>query len=98
MYLLKNKLDEKNPAHILALKEEKVNGYKKLLFSLSPYNILERGYSIVKKDKRIIKATWEVREGDLVEIILSKGKILAKVIEKEEGFSYEKLSGKGDGN
>ncbi|MFN3505607.1 MAG: exodeoxyribonuclease VII large subunit, partial [Caldimicrobium sp.] len=81
----KNKLEEKNPKKLLALLAEQLRGYRKLLFSLSPYNILEKGYSIVKKQttKKVIRSSDEVEEGEFLEIQLSKGKLLAKVVSKE---------------
>ncbi|MFN3920910.1 MAG: exodeoxyribonuclease VII large subunit, partial [Caldimicrobium sp.] len=84
---LKRKLEEKSPKNMIDLKEEQLKGYKKLLFSLSPYNILERGYSIVKdvKKNKVIKSAYEVEEGELLEIILHKGKLYVKVVKKSVG-------------
>lgn len=81
---LKRKLEIRSPKNMIALIEEKLRVYKKLLFSLSPYNILERGYSIVKdlSTNKIIKDSAEVKEGILLEIILHKGKLYVKVEKK----------------
>lgn len=55
---------------------------KKAPFSLSPYNILEKGYSIVKilPEGKIIKSATEVMAGNSIEITLAEGKIYAEVI------------------
>ena len=46
---------------------------------LSPYSVLERGYSIVLKDKKVIKDSAQVKKGDRIEIKLHKGKLDAQV-------------------
>ncbi|MFN4196892.1 MAG: exodeoxyribonuclease VII large subunit [Caldimicrobium sp.] len=81
----KNKIKEKSPEKWLTLLTEQLRGYKKLLFSLSPYNILEKGYSIVKRytTNEILKSSDDVEIGELLEIQLLKGKLLAKVVNKE---------------
>ncbi|PSO46030.1 MAG: exodeoxyribonuclease VII large subunit [Parcubacteria group bacterium QH_9_35_7] len=51
-----------------------------LLESYSPKNILNRGYSIVKSDDKIIKNSDNLKEGEEVDITLSKGRFFSKVI------------------
>jgi exodeoxyribonuclease VII large subunit len=60
---------------------------KKLLFSLSPLNVLERGYSIVKdvESGKIIRKAKDTAPGKKLEIILAQGKLLVKVLEVEDG-------------
>lgn len=86
LHSLKRGIENRSPEVLIALKEERLKGLKKLLFSLSPYNVLERGYSIVKTlpEGRIVKSAVEVTPGASLEIILSKGKIYAKVLRVEE--------------
>lgn len=55
-----------------------------LLNAYSPLNILERGYSLTKKDSTIIRSINQVECGDELEILLHKGKITTKVVKKEE--------------
>ena len=57
-----------------------------MLISLSPLNILQRGYSIVKSypEGKIIKNAKEVKEGKLLEVYLSEGKLLVEVKKVEE--------------
>lgn len=83
---LKKELDLKHPSKLLEIKEETLKGLKKILFSLSPYNILKRGYSIVKTypQGEIVKFSEKIKPEDQLEVILYKGKLLVKVIKVEE--------------
>lgn len=62
-------------------KEKNLENFKNLLFSLSPLNILQKGYSIVKSypEGKIIKTIKELKEKDYLEIQLVDGKIIAKI-------------------
>ena len=46
---------------------------------LNPLKLLEKGYSVVKFNNKVVKSTNDVKVDDLVEISLSKGIIEAKV-------------------
>lgn len=83
---LKKELEMRSPVNIVQREEERLSHLKKLLFSLSPYNILEKGYSIVKRypQKEIIKSSHEVKIGDHLEIVLGQGKVWATVWKKED--------------
>ena len=48
---------------------------------LNPVNIMEKGYSLVKIDDKIIKDTKDVKKGDALDIKLHKGEIIAEVKE-----------------
>lgn len=52
-----------------------------ILDSLSPLKVVERGYSIVTKDKEIIKSSGQVRVGDSLEVRLAKGSLVVAVNE-----------------
>ncbi|MBO8143785.1 MAG: exodeoxyribonuclease VII large subunit [Thermodesulfobacterium sp.] len=67
-------------------KEKRLESLEKLLSSFSPLNVLRRGYSIVKSypEGKIIRKAKEVKEGKLLEIYLSKGKLLVEVKKVEE--------------
>jgi len=54
----------------------------RLLESLSPKSILKRGYSVVKsgKDGRLIREAGQLKIGELIEIILSKGELESEVV------------------
>lgn len=51
---------------------------------LSPLNILKKGYSVVTKDKQIIKDATLVKKGDMLSIRLDSGTIISKVEEIKE--------------
>ncbi|MEW6457091.1 MAG: exodeoxyribonuclease VII large subunit [Acidobacteriota bacterium] len=57
----------------------KYESLKERLISLSPLNVLERGYSITMKDNLIIKEASQVGKGDSVNIILHKGELMCQV-------------------
>lgn len=52
---------------------------------LNPLNILDKGYSVIKKEDKIIKNATDLNINDMINIKFSKGKINARVenIEKE---------------
>ena len=52
---------------------------------LNPLNILDKGYSVIKKEDKIIKNAADLNINDMINIKFSKGKINARVenIEKE---------------
>lgn len=82
---LKNRLFHSTKTYF-AEKEKKLESLAQLLKSLSPLNILQRGYSIVKSypKGKIIKSAKEVKSGELLEVYLSKGRLLVEVKKVEE--------------
>ena len=63
------------------LKTEKLNikNLEKLCQSLSPEQILKRGYSITTKDGKVIKNVKELSKGEVVKTILREGNFKSKV-------------------
>lgn len=61
------------------------------LDALGPSRVLRRGYALVCKPEggKIVKDVEDVRIGDRVEIILNKGRMQAKVEEKEPGDEWK---------
>ncbi len=55
-----------------------------VLDSLSPLKVVDRGYSIVTKNKHVIKSANQVKKGDSLEIRLAEGSITV-VVESTEG-------------
>ena len=53
---------------------------------LNPLNILEQGYSIVKKDNEIVKNTNKININDKLDVTLAKGTLKVKV----EEINYER--------
>ena len=57
--------------------------------SLSPLEVLARGYAVVKrmKDGRVIRTQSEVRPGEMTETLISDGRLISKVTEVKEGWA-----------
>ncbi|WP_449075996.1 exodeoxyribonuclease VII large subunit [Ruminococcus sp.] len=60
-------------------KENKLIAAKGKLDGLNPLNVLNRGYAIAEKDEKIITSSKQLKNGDGFTVILSDGKINAKV-------------------
>lgn len=60
-------------------KENKLIAAKCKLDGLNPLNVLNRGYAIAEKDEKIITSSKQLKDGDDFTVILSEGKINAKV-------------------
>lgn len=60
-------------------KENKLIAAKGKLDGLNPLNVLNRGYAIAEKDEKIITSSKQLKDGDDFNVILSEGKINAKV-------------------
>lgn len=60
-------------------KENKYIAAKGKLDGLNPLNVLNRGYAIAEKDEKIITSSKQLKDGDDFTVILSDGKINAKV-------------------
>lgn len=59
------------------------------LETLSPLKILSRGYAIAEKSETVLRSVETVSVGDEVSVLLSDGRLLCRIIEKE-GVCYEK--------
>jgi len=55
------------------------NKWCTVLDSLSPLKVVERGYSIVKKDDEVVKNSDQVKVGDQVHIRLAHGQLEARI-------------------
>ncbi|HZK11580.1 MAG TPA: exodeoxyribonuclease VII large subunit [Atribacterota bacterium] len=71
--------------HRVELYEERIKKDSQRLDSLSPWAIIERGYSICRKipGREIIKRLNQIEVGAKIEVIISDGKIFSKVEKKE---------------
>lgn len=47
----------------------------------NPLNILDKGYSLVRKEDKIIKSSKDLKENDIVSIRMKKGSVLASIKE-----------------
>ncbi len=75
-----NKLADKSSYfadHVVQLLREEFNGLSSGLKFIGPFNTLQRGYSIVEKPSghKPVKSRTDVENGDVVDIILSDGKL-----------------------
>lgn len=72
--------------HYLKLKESRLNLAAGKLASLSPLNILARGYSIAFRicDGAVIKDSQMLEEGEPIKTRLCKGEVVSQVISKSE--------------
>ena len=71
----------KNPLLLIQNNDKKLSLLINSLNHLNPLNILNKGYSIVKSDNKVIKNVNDVKKDDIINITLSKGTINAKVME-----------------
>lgn len=60
-------------------KENKLIAAKGKLDGLNPLNVLNRGYAIAEKNEKIITSSKQLKNGDDFTVVLSDGKINAKV-------------------
>lgn len=85
------KLDEISKRNLLNLNKNLEQTQRRFLQSLktldhlSPLKIMSRGYSVVKKDDKVIKSKADVLINDEIQVILSDGTIHAKVTSNTEG-------------
>ena len=75
----------KNPLYLINESDKKLSLLINSLTHLNPLSILDKGYSVIKKDNKVIKSYKDVKENDTLDITLSKGGIKAKVMEVNNG-------------
>jgi|SRR3989344_2569839 len=68
----------------IAFKRKKLEIIESKVRALSPRSVLERGYSIVTIDNKIVKHFSDVKIDDTINVILSKGELDAKVKKLKE--------------
>ncbi len=92
--LIKNKLDNsktrylniissnilKEPTNLFIKKQHQFEILLNKVQILNPMSLLDKGYSVVKKDNKTIKDIKDIKINDEINITLSKGKFNAKVI------------------
>lgn len=85
---------EKEMNHLLQTKKQSLEMKISLLHSLSPLNVLNRGYAVpYDKNYKVIKSVEQIKEKDSISILLKDGEIKAEIIEcniNERIFSYGK--------
>ncbi len=71
----------KNIKNILVNKNHELVLLANTLKLVNPLNILDRGYSVVKKDNKVIKDIKDINKEDNIDIRIKNGNIKAKVLE-----------------
>ncbi|MBI3671461.1 hypothetical protein HY249_01550, partial [Candidatus Azambacteria bacterium] len=64
----------------LIIQKSKISGLVRLLKSLSPKEILKRGYSIVRLNGEILTSIKKVKKRDKLELSLSDGELGVEVL------------------
>ncbi|MDD7986727.1 exodeoxyribonuclease VII large subunit [Lentisphaera marina] len=70
--------------NFIRTQENKFHGIYKNLQLLNPQSTLDRGYSIVRSQGKILHSSEEVNESDRLEVHLAKGSLVVKVETKED--------------
>jgi exodeoxyribonuclease VII large subunit len=60
------------------------------LRELSPHEALKRGYSLIRKEKKILNSIKSINISDKLQLIFSDGKCTAEIIEKQKNLSIAK--------
>ncbi|MDP8269267.1 MAG: exodeoxyribonuclease VII large subunit [Candidatus Tenebribacter davisii] len=81
LYKLSSKTNE-----ILKTERSKLEILYNELKELSPQEALKRGYSIIRKDKKILNSIETINISDKLQLILADGKCLAEIIEKQKNI------------
>jgi exodeoxyribonuclease VII large subunit len=71
----------------LASKQQQLGELTASLDAMSPLAVLSRGYSITKKENRVVVSVKQVKQGDSLELTVSDGHISAKVESIKEGMA-----------
>jgi len=64
------------------------------LKELSPQEALKRGYSLIRKENRILNSIEDIKLSDKLQLILSDGKCLIEIIEKHKNISITNKNSK----
>lgn len=83
----------------MRIREQQLTGRVRLLGSLSPLNVLARGYAIAfDQNEKAVTDSAAVQPGDRLHIRLARGELAAKVIEAAKEKSDEKTTDAGAGD
>jgi exodeoxyribonuclease VII large subunit len=67
-------------SHWIESRQQQQSSLHEKLQALGPLNILKRGFSIVRKlDGNVVRDVQQVKEGELLEILLSEGRLVTSV-------------------
>lgn len=74
---------EQRMKNILHQADQKLVMKKALLEAISPSAVLERGYSIIRMDQKIVDSAEKLKKDDRIQIILADGEASARIEEVE---------------
>ena len=74
-----------NPEIMYKFKMQNLDHIINKLEVLNPMNTIKRGYSIVKKDDKVISDIEKIKVDDMININIKNGMINAKVVEVNDG-------------
>ncbi|RKZ26178.1 exodeoxyribonuclease VII large subunit, partial [bacterium] len=69
---------------IIVSAKDKIDNFRNTVSILDPKNILRRGFSVVIKKDRPVKSAAQVRPGDLLKLLLYRGRVISKAVKSEE--------------
>lgn len=84
VYTLNNSYVLNNPNILYKYKEQSLNHLISKLEVLNPLNTLSRGYSIIKKDNKVISTIKSIKKDDEIKITLKDGELTSKIIKVGE--------------
>lgn len=84
VYTLNNSYVLNNPNILYKYKEQSLNHLISKLEVLNPLNTLSRGYSIIKKDNKVISSIKNIKKDDEIKITLKDGELTSKIIKVGE--------------
>lgn len=73
-----------NPNMLYKYNQQKLSHIISKLEVLNPLNTLNRGYAMVKKDNKVLSSVNNIKEDDVVTIVLKDGNISSKIIKVGE--------------
>lgn len=84
VYSLNNSYVLNNPSMLYKFKDQYLNHIISKLEVLNPLNTLSRGYSIIKKDEKVISSIKKVNINDEICITLKDGELTGKIVKVGE--------------
>ena len=84
VFTLKNSYVLNNPSMLYKYKSDSLEHIISKLNLLNPLNTLSRGYSIIKKDSKVVSSIKKIKKDDEVKITLKDGEVTSKIIKVGE--------------
>lgn len=90
VYQLKERLTQKDQQlkaymkYVLERKAQQFSVNQVALKGLNPLSYMDKGFAYIEKDEHVLSSVRDVHIDDMIHVTLKDGKILTKVIEKEE--------------